>query len=174
VTETTDSGLKEGTETASLSGGGNPPEHVSLVLAHNFFFEGNASGLSQFFGFKAAPARAEANQWMEVSRTSALFASFSAELTVASAAEQLYIGGTLSTFPSTTLDGRRVLAVHEVTKELSETVYISASGAPLPVEVVQQVDGLAATTIFGPWDQPPVVKAPVKAVAFKSSWIGKS
>jgi hypothetical protein len=171
------SGSKDGTESYVLTSGGQVAR-ASLVLDGKLYFEGNTKALNEAFNFKAGPAKSEANKWIAVPKSSADFADLSNGLTVSSAVDRLLIGGTLTMLPPTVVDGENVLAVHEVTQSqgvaVSETVYVRASAPRLPVKIALEAEGLPATIAYGPWDRPPTVKVPKKAVAFKSSWISKS
>jgi hypothetical protein len=99
-------------------------------------------------------------------------------MTVATALNQLLISNKMKTLPPTTINGQPVLAVEETTKSqgitLSDVVYIKATGMPLPVEVVESIDGLQAKIVYGPWNKPPKAAVPAKSVPFQSSWIAKS
>jgi hypothetical protein len=177
LTEVVRAGLKDGAETDSVVGAGKDA-HLSLLLDGKVFFEGNASGLTLDVAFKAAPAQKESNVWIVVPRSSPEFSSLAGGMTVGTAVQQLYIGGTITTLPPTTINGQPVFAVKESTKSdgfaITETVFIKATGAPLPVEVAQDIDGLSATILYGPWGKPPKVKPPKGAVPFQSSWVTKA
>jgi hypothetical protein len=178
--ERVDAGAKDGVEADTVTVGGSiggSIGRVSLILDGKLYIEGDATGLAQDAGFTAAAAQNEANKWIAVPKSSPEF-SLSGGMTVPTAVNQLYIGGKIKTLPPTKIDGQAVLAVNETTKSngftISETVYIKATGVPLPLEVVQNIEGLQAKIVYGPWDKPPAAFVPQGSVAIHTSWIAKS
>jgi len=139
--------------------------------------------------------QAEANKWIAVPRSSADLASYSQDLTVSLASQELHLeASTLTLGGNYAVMGKKVLTLDEylplrpppgttVTRAppcrwpyyLEMTVYIQASGPPLPVEVVAEgtlePSILTATFVFGPWDKPADPKVPAKTVSFKTSWV---
>lgn len=176
LTETVHAGRADGTESDLLVGSGGTGR-VELVLDGALYFEGNAAGLGEDLNFGAAAASDEANRWIAVPRGSAEFATMTAGITVSSAAQQLYIGGSVTSLPPTTVNRQSVLGFRESTRsggfEISQKVYVRATGTPLPVEIAQEVNGLPATIVYGPWGRPPDAKVPVNAIVFQSTWVNK-
>jgi hypothetical protein len=174
--EAAQAGRSDGVEADTVSSGGLTGR-VNLILDGKLYLEGNSKGLAQDIGFTASASQEEANLWIAVPKSSTDFA-LSGGMTVATALNQLLISNKMKTLPPTTINGQPVLAVEETTKSqgitLSDTVYIKATGMPLPVEIVQSVDGLQAKIVYGPWNKPPKTAVPAKSVPFQSSWIAKS
>ncbi len=79
---------------------------------------------------------------------------------------------------TTTIDGQAVIPISQSTKSegltINQTDYLKASGPPLPVEVVENVDGLVVRVIYGAWGKPPHAVIHKAAVPFLKSWLGKS
>jgi hypothetical protein len=175
--EVTHAGLADGTETETLNAGG-PTAHLSLDLDGKLYVEGNAGGLGTLLSFKASPAKAEAGHWVGVPRSAAVFSNWAAGLTVESAAYMLYLGGKAVLGSTTTMDGQSVVSISQSTKSegltISQTDYLKASGPPLPVEIVENVDGLVVTVVYGAWGKPSDAQIHKAAVPFLKSWIGKS
>jgi hypothetical protein len=174
-TEVVNDGMKDGTLAIVLKGGG-ATARLDIVLHGKVYFRANAFGLKTFAGFKAAPAASEAGKWIVVPRSSAYFAAFSNYLTVASAVQRLYIGGTVKSLPATTVGGEAVVPVQETTKVKSstvvETVYVRATRTPLPVEATLDISGLSGTIVYGPWDKAPKAGVPSGAkVPFEAKWL---
>ncbi|HUB71112.1 MAG TPA: hypothetical protein VL984_11870 [Acidimicrobiales bacterium] len=167
-------GVHDGTAHVTLTVGGQVAK-LDRVLDGKAFFEGNAAGLTYFADLKAADSKLEAGKWVYVPKDSLFFASYANGLTMSSAVQQLYLGGTVTSLPPKTLSGRKVLEVHEALKSKGTTysmdVYIRASGRPLPVEAVLTVNGVPATIAFGPWGVPPTAKVPKGAVPFRAVWV---
>lgn len=175
--EVTHAGQVDGTETETLKAGG-PTSHLSLDLDGKLYVEGNAEGLGTLLSFKASAAKAEAGHWVGVPRTAAVFSSWAAGLTVESAAYMLYLGGKAVLGSITTVDGQSVISISQSAKTqgltISQTDYLKASGAPLPVEIVENVDGLVVTVVYGAWGKKPDAQIHKAAVPFLKSWLGKS
>jgi hypothetical protein len=167
-------GLKDGSESLSLSAGGQVAR-LGVLLVGNVYLTGNGLGFTAFLNWKPLPAEKAVGKWVYVPRSSPYFQSYSAGLTVGSAVNLLYLGGTVEPLPATKVSGQPVLALRE-TKSTSkgkvvETVYVRPKGAPLPVKVTVETGGVTFTALFGPWGKPPKVRAPKSAVRFDSSWV---
>ena len=170
-------GVKDGTMTGTLESGGQVA-HVRVVLDGKVYLEGNVPGLAELENFVIPAAEKEAGKWIAVARSSSYFAAYAVNLTVASAVEELYLGGTVRALPPTTLDGVSVLAVREsVTSKgnpITETIYIRASGSPLPLKVLLAVGGVSGTIVYGPWGKAPAAKVPSKSTPLKGTWVTKA
>jgi hypothetical protein len=170
-------GQSDGTETRTLKAGG-PTGKLSLDLDGKLYVEGNAAGLGDFLGFKASAATSEAGHWVGVAKTEAVFDSWAAGLTVGSAAYMLDLGGKPVLGPTTTIRGQSVIGISQSVKSegltISQTDYLKASGPPLPVEIVENVDGLVITVVYGAWGKPPHAVIHKGAVPFLKSWLGKT
>ncbi len=171
------SGQSDGTQTRTLNAGG-PTGHLSLDLDGKLYVEGNAAGLVNFLGFAAAASKAEAGHWVGVPKTAAVFDSWEVDLTVGTAAYMLYLGGKPVLGPTTTIRGQSVVGISQSTKAegltISQTDYLKASGPPLPVEIVENVDGLVITVVYGAWGKPPHAEIHKGAVPFLKTWLAKS
>lgn len=173
-------GLKDGVMNASLTtgGAGGTVAHVSMVLDGKLYFEGNPSGLRTFESLEVAPSQKEAGKWIAVNRSSEYFAAYANNLTVASAVQELNLGGTVTALPPTTSKGQKVDVLKESLSQkgetITETVYIKSTGAPLPIAIVLSVDGVGGSIVYGPWNTPPKATVPPKSVPFKASWVASS
>ena len=170
-------GQSDGTETRILKAGG-PTGNLSLDLDGKLYVEGNAAGLGDFLGFKASAATSEAGHWVGVAKTEAVFDSWAAGLTVGSAAYMLDLGGKPVLGPTTTIRGQSVIGISQSVKSegltISQTDYLKASGPPLPVEIVENVDGLVITVVYGAWGKPPHAVIHKGAMPFLKSWLAKT
>jgi hypothetical protein len=174
--EVTHDGQSDGTEITILKGAG-ATGHLSLDLDGKLYVEGNAGGLGEL-GFKASTATAEAGHWVGVPKTAAVFSSWAAGLNVESASYMLDLGGKAVLGPKTTIDGKSVIGLSQSAKSegltINQTDYLEASGPLLPVEIVENVDGLVVTVVYGAWGKPPHAIIHKAAVPFLKSWLGKS
>jgi hypothetical protein len=171
-------GQADGTEAETLNAGG-PTAHLSLDLDGKLYVEGDANGLGTLLNFKASAAKAEAGHWVGVPRSAAAFASWAVVLTVESAAYTLELPGSKPVLgPITTVRGQSVVSISQSAKSegltISQTDYLRASGTPLPVEIVENADGLVITVVFGAWGKPPHALVHKAAVPFLKSWLAKS
>jgi len=175
--EVVHAGQADGVETQTLNAGG-PTGHLSLDLDGKLYVEGNAAALETLLSFKAASATAEAGHWVGVPRTAAAFTDWATGLTVESAAYMLYLGGKPVLGSTTTMDGQSVISISQSAKSegltISQTDYLKASGPPLPVKIVENVDGLVVTVVFGAWGKPPHAVIHKASVPFLKSWLGKA
>ncbi len=171
------SGQSDGTQTRTLNAGG-PTGHLSLDLDGKLYVEGNAAGLGNFLGFTASASKAEAGHWVGVPKTAAVFDSWEVDLTVGTAAYMLYLGGKPVLGPTTTIRGQSVVGISQSTKAegltISQTDYLKASGPPLPVEIVENVDGLVITVVYGAWGKPARAEIHKDAVPFLKTWLAKT
>jgi hypothetical protein len=171
------SGQSDGTQTRTLNAGG-PTGHLSLDLDGKLYVEGNAAGLGNFLGFTASASKSEAGHWVGVPKTAAVFDSWEVDLTVGTAAYMLYLGGKPVIGPTTTIRGQSVIGISQSTKAegltISQTDYLKASGPPLPVEIIENVDGLVITVVYGAWGKPPHAEIHKGAVPFLKTWLAKS
>jgi len=168
-------GQSDGTEVATFKGGG-ATGRISLDLDGKLYVSGDAGGLGDL-GFKASAATAEAGHWIRVPRTAAVFASWAAGLTVGSAAYMLDAGGKAVLGPTTTAHGHSVISISQSTKSqgltINQTDYFEASGPLLPVEVVENIEGLVVRVVYGAWDKSPHAEIHKAAVPFLKSWLAK-
>lgn len=154
---------------------------ITMVLNGKLYFEGNAGGLVEFASLKPSPAQKYAGKWVAVNRSSAYFNgyAYSNGLTVSSTAQELDPSGTVNALPPVVFDGHTVDVLQErFTQDhrtVTMTIYVKATGAPLPIGAVQLLQGGSqATFSFGPWNIPPLTKAPSKWVPFNGTWYSSS
>jgi hypothetical protein len=171
------SGQSDGTQTRTLNAGG-PTGHLSLDLDGKLYVEGNAAGLANFLGFTTSASKSEAGHWVGVPKTAAVFDSWEVDLTVGTAAYMLYLGGKPVIGPTTTIRGQSVIGISQSTKAdgltISQTDYLKTSGPPLPVEIIENVDGLVITVVYGAWGKPPHAEIHKGAVPFLKTWLAKA
>ena len=87
------------------------------------------------------------------------FRDLSSDLTVSSVTTVLDLVGEMTFLPATTVRGQTVLGIQGIRlseeEKVTETIYVRATGTPLPVELSQTGQGVTGYTYFGPWGQPP-------------------
>ncbi len=135
------------------------------------YIKGNAFGLS-FLGLTVNAAAARAGAWLVASATGGFGKAVTGGLTVAATAAQFVVPPSVSftATPATTRRGLRVLGMTASTSTSSLTIYLRATGPPLPVEVTEDVSGTTEVVVYT-WHKVPAVVAPTGAVRFRSSWL---
>jgi hypothetical protein len=174
VTEAVHAGVSDGTmtDTLHLAKSGS----VSFTLNNRIYFRGTEYGLVEDLGFKAKYAKTEAGHWISASATSSTFLDQAALMTMGGVAGMLDLpGGTRSVGAQTRVHGVSVVPVVENAKisgvKITQTVYISAAGHALPVEIIREFDGVAGVIRFKDWGQPPDAQAHKGAAAFQAGWL---
>jgi hypothetical protein len=80
--------------------------------------------------------------------------------------------------PTSVIRGQSVIGLSQSVKSegltISQTDYLKASGPPLPVEIVENVDGLVITVVYGAWGKPPDAQIHKAAVPFLKTWLAKT
>ena len=177
VTEVAHAGRVDGTQTVTGYYRGATRLSLSLVLVgRQAYVLANAGALQHLVGFKLSAALDEAGKWFVVPASDqAIFEKLAAGLTVTSATQQLNLVGELAVLPARKLAGRAVVGVSGTTMAFgapgTQTVYMRAVGAPLPVEAVQDYEGVVQSMSFAQWGQVPVAKARAGALHFERSWL---
>jgi hypothetical protein len=174
VVESVHAGLADGVMTDTFSEG--VKGSVKYVLHNRLYFEGNAFGLEQDLRFKTKYATKEANRWLSASASSSYFVDQVGLLTVSGVAGSLdLVGATDTVLPETTVNGLSVIPVEEMASEkgekFSQTVYLRATGRTLPVQIIEEIDGLEAVLTFSDWGVPPDAQPPKHATAFQGAWL---
>jgi hypothetical protein len=146
---------------------------LSVVLASGTaYIIGNGAGL-YIQGFTTTAATKEADKWIAVKPSSAAYSATAAGLTISTALDPLRMAGPVSAVPGATILGVVTRGFEGTSKPFqgqpgaAEKLYLRSSGAPLPVEAVQN----NTTTVFDNWGEPIRVSAPLGAVPIQSSWL---
>jgi hypothetical protein len=146
---------------------------LSVVLVNGTaYLIGNGAGL-YIQGFTTAAATKEANKWIAVKPSSAAYASAAAGLTISTALDPLRMAGPVSVVPGATILGVSTRGFKGTSKPFegqpgaAEKLYLRSSGAPLPVEAVQN----NTTTVFDNWGEPIKVTAPLGAIPIQAGWL---
>lgn len=149
---------------------------VKFALHNKLYFRGTAYGLEQDLGFKPKYGSQEAGHWISVSSSNSTFLVQRAIMTMAAVAGLLDLQGAKVTVePQTTVRGVAAVPVQESGTEsgtkISQTVYIKATGAHLPVELIREFDGIEGVITYSDWGTPPDATVPASPRAFKSTWV---
>ncbi len=169
------SGRAYGTQTISVAGAGGAFK-LSVVLAGTkLFVEGDAAGLQNVLNLNATVAKQQAGKWILLAPAAGpVYQALSAGLTVLSATSAFDMVGSLQVLPERTLAGRGVLGIRgkraAAGLSLVQTLFVRASGRPLPVELVTSVDGLEEHMGFADWGRRVQVVQPRHFAPWQKAW----
>jgi hypothetical protein len=178
-TQVTQAGRRDGTSSVTVRVGKVTLKLNWALIGKTVYFNGNANALSGALGFTATAAKQEAGKWISATAAAGgLFQELSSYLTVSSVTTILDLVGEMTFLPATTVRGQAVLGIQGIRlsdeEKVTETIYVKATGAPLPVELSQTGQGATGYTYFGPWGQPPAAKAPPSALRLLKTWLASS
>jgi hypothetical protein len=177
IKESAQAGRFDGTQVITGYRGGDRLTMHLVLIGKKAYVTANANALMDLLGLKDPAATQEAGKWIAIKNSAGkIYQNLAAGLTVASATQSLDLVGKLSEVPETTRADQLVVGVEGTSMALgvpgTQTIYMKANGVPLPVEAVQDYDGVVQDMTFAGWGQAPVAKAPPTPVAFLKSWLG--
>lgn len=177
LTEFSHAGRLDGTEVVTGYRNSKRLLMSIVLIGPKAYVRANAVALEALVNMKPQAAKKEAGRWLSVSQAdfAQTYQSIAAGLTVSSATQVLDLVGKLTLLPERALAGQTVVGVSGISLAFgapgSQKVYVRARGAPLPVELVEDYQGVLETMTFGLWGQPPAARAPAAAVPFERSWL---
>jgi hypothetical protein len=141
-------GTSSGTQTINYDLHGTPHLVTVVLVDHVAYIRGDMTVLQNFMGLKASEARAVAGKWFKMSNNVPDYATVSNGLTVSSSVNDCNMSGAVTASSNRKVDGEPVIVLsgHSVASSLNgpslpETIYASATGKPLPIEVTQTESG---------------------------------
>ena len=153
----TNAGLTEGNQTFIDTVGSSTGTVRVEIVSHTAYVKGTTFALEQFMGYKAAAAKRYAGKWIKVPSSSPDYAPIAAGQTIASATSETAMAGSLHLLAQTTKDGLAVIPIAGkfTTSGVSgtETLFVRATGAPLPVEEDFTVNGQTSTAKYLDWNE---------------------
>ncbi len=169
----TNAGLTEGSQTFIDTVGASTGTVTVEVVKHTAYVKGTTFALEVFMGYKAKAAKKYAGKWIEVPSSSPDFAPIAAGQTVASAVSETAMTGALHLLAKTTKDGLAVIPIagkfRSGAVSGTETLYVRATGAPLPVEEDFTVNGQTSTAKYLDWNETLTITAPHGAIPIGST-----
>lgn len=165
-----DSGLTGGQQTITEAGG-----HMEVVLIGTaLFLKADSVALTAAFSLSAAEAGQYAERWISMPPSDAGYANVAEGVTVASALNEVALGGPISIGSRTEVDGTAVVGLSGQGlgpngTAIPETLYVSTAANPLPVEVTEAAsDGSILKATFSQWGVPVAIAAPGAAIPIGS------
>jgi hypothetical protein len=165
---TDDSSASGGKQVITMSDGG---QMTVLVVSGVGYVNGNAEGLAGFLGMSEANATQLAGQWIAVKSTSPYYQQVVTGVTTSSVLGEFAPTGALRTTPRQQVDGQSVVGVRGTAPSDSGlpagsavTLYVAATGRPLPVSCVEGSGDDKNDVTFSHWGEPVNVSAPSASV----------
>jgi hypothetical protein len=167
-----DSFPNAGRQVIKISGGGRA---TVLLVAGVGYMRGNTAALTGFFGFPETTAARLAGRWISIRKGDLGYEQITAGLTTGSVLDEAIPVGRLTVTGPRTLDGRSVIGVRGKVPAIvgmpagaTDTLYIAATGRPLPVRCQEGLGSLRVSVVFSRWGETMHVAAPRHAIPFPS------
>lgn len=143
--------------------------HVTVrVVANTAYIRGDAFTLTNYMGFSAGTAAGYAGRWLLLPHTASGFTTVAAGVRLGSTIDELKMPHALRLTGTTTLGGSRVVGVQtqfsQAGRQVTEQLYVRATGAPLPVEQRTYAGTARVVVAFSGWNEPVHLSAPAHAV----------
>ena len=141
ITVNGDSGATSGAQTITVTRANLTERVRAMVIGKTGYISANATALRYVVGLSTTQASKYAGKWLFFPTSSAGLAELVAGLEYSQVASELQMTGPYSYGPTTTVQGQRARAIRGyVTSESGSKVpvvlYVSATGAPKPIEEV--------------------------------------
>jgi hypothetical protein len=175
---TTYVGTDVGSQSVTVQVSGGSGFITALVVGTTAYFDGNAKGLT-LLGFSPAAQQSEAGKWISVTEpaNASVYEEISGGLTCSSVSTNLGMSAPITELRESKVLGQNVIGLKGTASHTSatqtgttDTLYVAASGTPLPVELVQANSSSANTFTYSHWGSAPRVSAPRGAVPYQDSW----
>jgi len=167
VTDRDDVGQASGRQIVASSNGATSEVLVVNGLA---YFDGNQAALRSLYDLSPTAAVKVGARWVSVPTSDSLYPEIVGDVTLPSALQEVTPGGHLTETAPTKVDGTPVIGIHGTAPADagggSITLYVSRSGAPLPVTATQpSTNGVSSRSTFTGWGEGLVVTAPRRSVS---------
>jgi hypothetical protein len=168
VTIVCDAGRASGIQRLTYREGGQSGKLTVIVRHNTAFLRGDNFALRRFLRFRASDATQLADRWLVIPHSSHAYATVAEDVTFLSAMDDLRPAGDLANVRRTTVEGRAVVGVRGTTRVLGKTsvttLWIAATGKPLPLRAVTATKDGAVEVTYSRWNEPVRVRAPVDTV----------
>jgi hypothetical protein len=165
---TDDSSASGGRQVITLSDGG---QMTVLVVSGVGYVNGNAEGLAGFLGMSEATATELAGKWIAVNSASPYYQQVVTGVTISSVLGEFAPVGRLTSTARQTVDGQSVIGVRGTASsdsglpaDSTVTLYVAATGRPLPVSCIEGAGADKNDVTFGHWGEPVSVSPPSATV----------
>jgi len=165
-----DVGTSEGRQVITPDGA-----HATVVLVGGVaYIQGDPAAMEKYFGFPSSDSTQLAGKWISLPSSDSGFSTVSAAVTLKSDFSQVRLNGPLTKGPLTEIDGQRVIPVQGSMAApgggptVAGTLYVTAEGQVLPVELRASGHAESETVVWSRWGQAVQLAAPPGAVPISS------
>ena len=138
VTMVGDAGRTSGIQRITYTKGGKSGHVTVMVIANTAYIRGDAFALQDYMGFTASAAAQANGKWITLAHTQQSYASVAAGVRLASTMSELRLKAPVTTLGSAHAGGKAVVGIGNTFvvsgHQFAGTLYVRASGPPLPVE----------------------------------------
>jgi hypothetical protein len=164
VTITGDAALDRGRQQIAFTKAGQTGHATVLVVNNTAFIKGDAFTLTNYMQIPATLA----NRWLSLSHTASGFKTVAEAVRLGSTLDQLKMVAPLRAATGRLIAGTRTIAIRGNVPQggvtVLSTLYVRATGVPLPVEQVStESSGATDIITFSHWQEPVTVTPPGKA-----------
>lgn len=160
-----DSGRSEGRQDIMVAN-----THAQVLLVGGVaYIEGDEQTLQSFFGLSPTASARGAGKWIAIHSSDQQYREVTSGITLSSAIDQIIPTGTLTKQTVAAVQGRQVVAVHgQIANSPPGTLYVSATGNPLPVEETAGDSTGTETVTFSNWGESVSLSTPAASVPIAS------
>jgi hypothetical protein len=137
---------------------------TELQVDTTAYFQANQSALVTVLGFDSSLAGQIADKWVSISQGEPNYANLTGGLTLTSLLTQLPAPAGLSKTGIVTIDGQEVVGLRSASTAGVSTIYVAATGEPLPVKMIAKANSSTQTVTLSRWGQPVTINAPPNAI----------
>lgn len=135
-----------------------------VVVDGEAFIRGDATSIVHFFEVPTSDPGGAANKWLSIPRSVPAYKSVASSVTLASDFSQTFFGGPYTRGPEETLHGVRVIPIHGFVSKTRATLYVTARGTVLPVELYVVHGAVHSRTEWSGWGRPVAIRPPTLAI----------
>lgn len=165
-----DVGTSRGRQLITIDGA-----HATVLLVGGVaYIQGDAAALTNYFGFPSSDSTKEAGKWISVKSSDSGFSNVTGAVTLRSDFGQVPLSGKLTKAPITEIDGQSVipirgsLAGQSGSASIPGTLYVTAKGEVLPVELQASGKPGSETVTWNNWGKNVQLTVPTGAVPISS------
>lgn len=140
--------------------------HATIIATNKAaYLMGDAFMLQSYLKFPAADARKYASKWLRYAAGGAAYTALAQDVLLSTLVDEFKLGSPLTGIGAAKIDGTSVFALeHTATSAQAGTVvttlYSSAAGAPLPVELLIKEKTGHVKAVFSAWNKGVAVNVP--------------
>ena len=159
LVNTTDATRVGGRQTIVLTESGKSNSVIIELIAGGLYVKGDSAILISYMGFPKTTANQLSNKWFTIPKNNPDYAEVGQGLTLSSVAAELSMNRSVTTRPSVRIAGVKVDVLKGTSVKTAldpsvpETLYVTTTSTPLPLQVVQSFGGTAGAVVFSHWGE---------------------